>query len=135
MPNQGDKLYLVWNGKLETVTFIRGEHAPQMENVPAESHVSYLLERSDGDRGGGGRKGDPRGRFLCAPDMYVTTELEAWRRYHGQCKDSITVALKGLEEAEQHVEYVKAETHKAFMEIERLSPLVGGAKSGTESRA
>ena len=115
MPNKGDKLYVVWNGKLETVTFIRDEHAPQMENIPAEAGLAYVCEYPKG------RNPDERRRFVCSPDMYQTTELEAWTRYYGHCKDGITAALKGQEEAERHVEYVKAETHKAFMEMERLA--------------
>jgi len=127
MPNTGDKLHLVWNGGLETVTFLWEERNVPIPNLPAEGGLSYLCEQSDGKSG--------KRRFLCAPDMYVTTELEAWRRYRGQCQDAITAALKGLEEAEKHVEYVKDQTHKANMEISRLSPLVGGAKSDTETRA
>lgn len=113
LPKPGDKLYTAFNGKLKVVTFVREEYAPQMENIPASSRLSYVCKDSDGVP------------FACSPDMYCRTELEAWQKYYRECGEAMQPARNALANAQEHIEFVDAEANKAAL---RIAALLGNDK-------
>jgi hypothetical protein len=115
MPKKGDKLYRVWNGNLETAVFIsvmyNGEHKDKMK------YPSFCCHKS----GQPAPKGGDGYVFICSPEMYMRTELEAWMRYEKECCEAETSCGKAVEEAEKQLDYVRNEEAKALENIRRLT--------------
>jgi hypothetical protein len=115
LPKKGDKLYRVWNGNLETAVFIsvqyNGEHKERMKYPSFCCHKEGLPN----PKGGDGYV------FICAPEMYETTELAAWKRYEKECCERETACANARDEANKQLDYVRYEEAKALENIRRLT--------------
>ena len=78
------KLYLVWGGKLETVTLLDDHYL--CDGAISET---YLIKDRDG------RKAS------CSKDMYLKSPIEAWQHYADDLEDGIEAQNKVIAEAAQ----------------------------------
>lgn len=103
MPVRGDKLYRIWNGELETPTFIE-------ESIAFGASVPTWVSR---DKDG----------VLCrhSKEMYCLTPLDAWFRYLREAEKSVEAARKGVTEAVEHFAYCKLQLDLAERMVETLS--------------
>jgi hypothetical protein len=85
MPQAGDKLYRVFNAKLETVTFLK-------ENLAEGASITTYLCRDKDDR-----------RFRCSKDMYCVTKKEAWERDMAYTLAAFRELPKRVQELQDHV--------------------------------
>lgn len=86
MPQPGDKLYDVFNGKLHTVVFL------EESIVPTASVPTYEVRDADGRR------------RRCRCDQYATTPREAWERYLQDLQQSHGVQVSLLAQTQGQIE-------------------------------
>lgn len=110
-PKKGDMLYIVWNGVLEKVRFIRVRYNDAFVPDPTgKKWPSYECRRLSNEYS-----------FVCSTDMYETTELAAWLKYEKECCEAEPACAKGLEEAQKQADNVQFEIAKALENIRRLT--------------
>jgi len=72
------KLYGIWDGRLEVVTFLEEGIAP------GATTPTYLCLAANGQR------------FRCSRDMFLSSELEALRLYLTQCREGLEYRIEAL---------------------------------------
>lgn len=102
MPQRHDKLYHVWNGQLETVTFLEEGLADETCTRP-----TYLV------RDANGRKS------RCSIDMHLLTAKAAWEQYLAEAQQSHAAQVRQLAESQVQLEYIANEIRKATDMIRR----------------
>jgi len=105
---RGDKLYRVFNGALETVTFVE-ERAVEMPFVTGACEYVFTCKKYGG------------AKFDCSMDMYEKTEMEAWTRYLRECDEAEPGCTKAIRDAEAALDYLSHEQAKALENIRRMT--------------
>lgn len=90
---RGDKVYSVWNGKLETAVFLE-------ESVVDGAWRPTWLIRKD------------RKRFRCSPNQYLPSAEAASKRYLQECKQAVVDIGKHLEEVKQTFAFAESEVNR-----------------------
>ncbi len=103
MPNIGDKLYQVWDGKLLTATFIKEQI------VKGATRSTWTVRKVSGLKAN------------VSPDHYLLTELAAWKKYHTELARSGTLLVGSVKNAQAALDECIDQMHAATEKITQLS--------------
>ena len=106
----GDKIYRVFNGRLETAVFEKECTYPDCTLPHWECHE---VPAEDGEL--------PPRRFTCSPGMYLATEKAAWERYLSELRESVPRIYERVEAEKQDLRDVVAAVLYVENKVRELS--------------